>query len=80
MKNDNSTLKLVLAIVGGVVVLGAIAVGLIHFWDDIKKILPGCCKDDDELLEITPKNLRMRKRQLDHSLRAKARSKGEEIY
>ena len=36
--------------------------------------------DDDELLEITPKNLRMRKRQLDHSLRAKARSKGEEIY
>ena len=36
--------------------------------------------DDDELLEITPQNLRMRKRQLDHSLRAKARSKGEEIY
>ena len=35
--------------------------------------------DDDELLEITPQNLRMRKRQLDHSLRAKARSKGEEI-
>ena len=34
--------------------------------------------DDDELLEITPKNLRMRKRQLDHSLRAKARSRGEE--
>ncbi|MDO5436331.1 MAG: translational GTPase TypA [Clostridia bacterium] len=33
--------------------------------------------DDDELLEITPKNLRMRKRQLDHSLRAKARSHGE---
>ncbi len=34
--------------------------------------------DDDELLEITPKSLRMRKRQLDHSLRAKARSRGEE--
>jgi GTP-binding protein len=34
--------------------------------------------DDDELLEITPKNLRMRKRQLDHALRAKARSRGEE--
>lgn len=48
----NNTLKLVLAIVGGVVVLGAIAVGLIHFWDDIKKLLPGCCKDDDELLEF----------------------------
>ncbi len=29
--------------------------------------------DDDELLEITPKNLRMRKRILDHQLRAKAR-------
>ena len=34
--------------------------------------------DDDELLEITPEHLRMRKRQLDHSLRAKARSRGEE--
>ena len=34
--------------------------------------------DDDELLEITPKSLRMRKRQLDHALRAKARSRGEE--
>jgi hypothetical protein len=32
----------------------------------------------DELLEITPQHLRMRKRQLDHSLRAKARSRGEE--
>ena len=29
--------------------------------------------DDDELLEITPKNLRMRKKILDHQLRAKAR-------
>lgn len=29
--------------------------------------------DDDELLEITPKTLRMRKRILDHQLRAKAR-------
>ena len=29
--------------------------------------------DDDELLEITPKSLRMRKRILDHQLRAKAR-------
>ena len=34
--------------------------------------------DDDELLEITPEHLRMRKRQLDHALRAKARSRGEE--
>ena len=29
--------------------------------------------DDDELLEITPKNLRMRKKILDHQLRAKSR-------
>ena len=36
--------------------------------------------DDDELLEITPKTLRMRKKQLDHALRAKARSRGEEAY
>ena len=32
--------------------------------------------DDDELLEITPKSLRMRKRILAHDLRAKARAKG----
>lgn len=29
--------------------------------------------DDDELLEITPKSLRMRKKILDHQLRAKSR-------
>ena len=34
--------------------------------------------DDDELLEITPKNLRMRKRELDHAQRAKARSRAGE--
>ena len=28
--------------------------------------------DDDELLEITPKSLRMRKRELNHELRARA--------
>ncbi len=31
--------------------------------------------DDDELLEITPKSLRMRKRVLSHELRAKAASR-----
>jgi GTP-binding protein len=31
--------------------------------------------DDDELLEITPKSLRMRKRQLSHDLRMKANRK-----
>ena len=34
--------------------------------------------DDDELLEVTPRSLRMRKRQLDHALRAKARSRAGE--
>lgn len=47
----NSTLKLILAIVGAVVVLGAIAVAVIHFWEDIKKLLP-CCKKQDELDEF----------------------------
>lgn len=47
----NNTLKLVLSIIGGVVVVGAIAVALIHFWDDLKKLLP-CCKEDEELLEF----------------------------
>ena len=32
--------------------------------------------DDDELLEITPKSLRMRKRNLSHEQRAKNLSRG----
>ena len=40
MKNKHA--KVILSIVGGVVVLGTIVVALIHFWDDIKKLLP--CK------------------------------------
>ena len=44
----NSSLKLVLAIIGGVVVVGTMVVALIHFWEDIKKLLP-CCKEKDEL-------------------------------
>ena len=47
MKNKNT--KLVLGIVGGVVVVGAIVVALIHFWDDIKKLLP--CKKEEEDFE-----------------------------
>ena len=46
MKN-NGTLKLILAIIGGVVVAGAAAVAVIHFWDDLKKYLP-CCKCNKE--------------------------------
>lgn len=52
MKDKNNTLKIVLAIIGGVVVVGAIIAALIHFWDDIKKLAPGCCKDDKDLLEF----------------------------
>ena len=35
-------------------------------------LLLGCNIDDDELLEITPKSLRMRKRELNHEQRARA--------
>ena len=35
--------------------------------------------NDDELLEVTPKAIRIRKKILDHSLRAKARGKTEEV-
>lgn len=49
MKNNN--LKLILGIVGGVVVVGSIVVALIHFWDDLKKLLP-CGKCEEELDEF----------------------------
>ena len=42
MKKSN--LGLICSIVGGVVMAAATAVALIHFWDDIKRLLPGCCK------------------------------------
>ena len=34
--------------------------------------------DDDELLEVTPKNLRMRKKELNHEIRARAISKAKQ--
>jgi len=43
----NSTMKLIFTIVGAVVVLGTITAAVIHFWDDIKKLLPGE-KEKDE--------------------------------
>ena len=46
-----SSLKLVLAIIGGVVVVGTMVVAPIHFWEDIKKLLP-CCKEKDEFEEF----------------------------
>ena len=36
----NNTLRTILTIVGAVVSLGAIAYAVIHFWDDIKGLLP----------------------------------------
>ncbi len=50
MKNSN--LKLILGIVGGVVVVSAIVVALIHFWDDLKKLIPGIGKKDEALDEF----------------------------
>ena len=48
----NGTIKLICAIVGGVVILGAMVVTLVHFWDDIKKLCPCCkCKEEDALEE-----------------------------
>lgn len=48
----NSVAKLVCAIVGGVVIVGAMVVALVHFWDDVKKFLP-CCKCKDEAEDFT---------------------------
>mgnify|MGYP001512011215 CR=1 FL=1 len=42
-------LKLILGIIGGVVVVGSIAVAMIHFWDDLKKLLPCFGKCDEGL-------------------------------
>lgn len=48
----NGTMKLICAIVGGVVILGAMVFTLVHFWDDLKKLCP-CCKkaEEEELAE-----------------------------
>ena len=47
---SNKTLRLILGIVGAVVVLGAVAAAVVHFWDDIKAKL-GCNKCEFEDLE-----------------------------
>ena len=49
MKNN---LKLILGIIGGVVVVGSIAVAMIHFWDDLKKLLPCFGKCDEGLDDL----------------------------
>ncbi len=43
----NSPLKIIFTIVGAVVVLGTIAAAVVHFWEDIKKLIP-CKKDEEE--------------------------------
>jgi len=47
MKN-NSTWKMICAIVGAIVIIGAAVAAIIHFWEDIKAYLPCCCKEDDD--------------------------------
>ena len=43
----NSTMKIIFTIVGAVVVLGTIVAAVVHFWEDIKKLLPGCKEEKD---------------------------------
>lgn len=45
---------LVCSIVGAVVIAGAAVAALIHFWDDIKKLLPccNCSAECDEFADI----------------------------
>lgn len=45
----NNTVKLICAIVGGVAMLGATVLALVHFWDDIKSLLPcgKCCAGEN---------------------------------
>ena len=38
----------ILAIVGAVVVVCAITYAMIHFWEDIKNLLPGGKKDEED--------------------------------
>lgn len=44
----NSNWGMICSIVGGIVIAAAAVVALLHFWDDIKVLLPCCkCKDDE---------------------------------
>ena len=36
----NNTLRVILTVVGAVVTLGAMVLAIVHFWDDIKSLLP----------------------------------------
>ncbi len=51
--DKKSNLGTILGIVGAVVVVAAVAVAMIHFWDDIKKLFPCCKGQDDELEEFS---------------------------
>lgn len=40
---------LICSIVGGAVIAAAAIVALVHFWDDLKALLPCCkCGDDED--------------------------------
>ncbi len=49
MKKSNWTM--IFTIIGAVVAIGAAVFAIIHFWEDIKKILPGKKKKEDELFD-----------------------------
>ena len=51
----NNSLRLILTIVGAIVSLGAIAYAVIHFWDDIKELLPAKKDEvfDEDFEDIT---------------------------
>lgn len=42
----NNSLRVILTVVGAVVTLGAMVLAIVHFWDDIKSLLPAK-KDED---------------------------------
>ena len=53
----NNTLRVILTVVGAVVTLGAMVLAIVHFWDDIKSLLPA--KKDEDFDEDF-RNLRIR--------------------
>ena len=53
MKNNNG-LRIILSVIGAVVALGVVALAVVHFWDDIKSLLPAKKEDifDDDFEDV----------------------------
>lgn len=49
MENKKSNAALIWTIIGIVAAVGAAVFAIIHFWDDIKKLLPG--KKEEDIFE-----------------------------